>query len=359
MVFAAASAIFILQIVHFNRLNTLNNKYNARLILFLLLLACSINVVYRDLMYTDTPVYINYFTEIGYLDFSQAAGNFSSEPLFVLISWLLAKVTEEPRVFLGVMWLLFVVPFYVYLKRIFTSWQLVVVLFTYLNFPFLYSYTTNGIRQGLSMIFIVLASTYFIKDERSKRMYVFMIISSLFHWSGLFFSIALFLLMKLNINLRMLVMIWGVGALLFITNTNKIIESFAMKFIPKLSQYTDSITLSHYSLDRNRIDFLLFSLLWIVASLFLYYFVHRDESYKKIIRIYLMFNIVFVLFGFVAYSDRVAGYSWFIIPLLVWYPIYNSKKYNSYLAYVAFALTITVGIVMGLYENYNLFSFIK
>jgi hypothetical protein len=36
---------------------------------------------------------------------------------------------------------------------------------------------------------------------------------------------------------------------------------------------------------------------------------------------YVVFNALFLAFGFVAFSDRIASYSWFLAPMLLWRPL--------------------------------------
>lgn len=53
-------------------------------------------------------------------------------------------------------------------------------------------------------------------------------------------------------------------------------------------------------------------------------------------------NVYFLLFGFIAYSNRIAAYSWFLIPIIIMYPLLKGEKYNPILlSLIVFGFTLS------------------
>ena len=71
-----------------------------------------------------------------------------------------------------------------------------------------------------------------------------------------------------------------------------------------------------------RIDFLLYSIAPMIIS---FYYISikkiKDSRYKHIVRSYLLANAIWLLAIRIAFSDRLAYLSWFMIPYLTLYPI--------------------------------------
>ena len=53
--------------------------------------------------------------------------------------------------------------------------------------------------------------------------------------------------------------------------------------------------------------------------------------YEWLLKSYIGFSIVYILFGYIGFSDRLAGYAWFLIPVIIFYPIIKMKSKYSLL----------------------------
>lgn len=356
MVFNISATLLVLLISYSKKPSLLNNSINAKILFYLLFISATINIVLRDLTYIDTLAYTSSFTKMRYLSFTESFQFFGGEKLFNVIVWLTAQVSGNPRVFLLVICCLFLLPFLKTLNKLFLPWQATLMLFTYLNFPFFVSYTQNTIRQGVALALFMYAIALWLKHEKSKKYYFILLVTPFIHWACLPFSLILFFSAKIKLRLRVLYGIWGVLAIFFITNLNISLARPFQKIIPNLGDYTGSATLMAYGGKVNRIDFLLFSAFLIALVSFLYFYVHRDETYKNMIKIYVMFNSVFLLLGFVAFSDRIAIYSWFLAPLLLWYPILKSKKELTITKLSLIVIVLIIGYVSGSINYYNPFN---
>ncbi|CAH1194597.1 hypothetical protein PAECIP111892_01757 [Paenibacillus auburnensis] len=360
MVIPLVAAALLIPMTYSNKQSLLNSKYQANMLIWVMLLVVSINIIFRDFSYIDTGTYTYDFSSMTSYTLKETfLYNSTNEPLFVIVSWIVAHFTENPRIYLAVLWVVFIVPFYLSLNRMYKPWQVAVIIFSYLNFGFFYSYSSNVLRQGISIAFIILSLSYYLMGQKNKKPYVFLTVGCLFHWTGISAAVAVILLIKTNIKLRYLLGFWMLSALLYVTNLNaKLVAPFA-GIIPKFDVYSSTSALQAYSNQTNRLDFLLFSAVWVAIGIVLYYFFYREDEYLRIIKAYIVLNSLFVLCGFLAFSDRIAAYSWFLIPLLIWHPIVKAKKYSWIMAAVVMILFLVVGFytdTIKYLDPYKLFS---
>jgi hypothetical protein len=72
-----------------------------------------------------------------------------------------------------------------------------------------------------------------------------------------------------------------------------------------------------------------------------------DPRYAELVKYYVAWNCVYLLFGFVAFADRLAGYSWFLVPILVWFPVLKREKYSVGPTILLTAMSIALGVWRG------------
>jgi hypothetical protein len=311
----------------------------------------SISIVSRDVYVNDTGTYLFIYDQLKYTSFGDIFGYLKGDTLFLAISWVVARITGDQTIYLMILWLLFCIPFGYFINKLFPTWKSAIVLFSYMNFVFFYNYADNALRQGIAISFLLVA-LYMVLNK--KKPYIFMIIGSLIHWTCLPFSVVIY---SYKFRLRTLLVTWGIFCLLFITNLNAKVVGPLWSLIPNIDTYTSVNSLNSYGNQVNRLDFLILSASVLVTSLFLYYFMHRNEMYMKIIKVYISFNALFLLFGFISFSDRLAVYSWFLIPVLIWFPILNATKYRPVIAFSVLLISFVLGVVTGVYDYYDPFKF--
>lgn len=234
------------------------------------------------------------------------------------------------------------------IDNIFLPWQMIFVFFAYLNFTFFYNYIFNVARQGFSMMFLLLAISIWLSKEKDVFFYISLIFSISFHISVLPAAIILILLKKIDFKLKTLLILWASLSLLFVTGTNRFILNIpfvsSMNFI---QDYTSSDTIHYYGGETNSLKFYAFSAFFLALSLVLYRTIKMDtlieSTYLNIIKIYIALNSYFLMFGFVAFSDRVASYSWFLIPILIFYPILHKEKHSPMLLFTVVLATALIG----------------
>lgn len=354
--FISLTAIFLfLLIVSTSRNTILNNRFTNKMVLWIFMLILTYYITFREYRFSDAGHYVYRYKEFGTLSLSNSLDRYPGDPLFLILQWVLAKAFESPLIFLIVFWLAFALFFMKFISRLFQdNFSRLIIFFSYASFPFFFSLATNVMRQGLATGILLIALVYYLRSERAPYLLLLLIGASLMHWSAIPFSIIVLLLHKFKISLKAALFVWIVTALLFATDMQQAIMGRFLPYIPKSEVYLSSYAIDAYSGGTNRIDFFLFSFFWIVLALLINKFYFTSLEYQRLITIYTLFNSVFLLLGFIAYSDRIALYSWILIPILLWYPILKAEKRNQFLT---FALLFGFTIIGYFSNSFQYFGF--
>lgn len=331
--------------------NTLiNNSYNAGFLLIIYILLITYKIANLSLDSTpDMYVYFNEYLEYSGISLVDALTISNKEFLFTTVQWILSNISTSFLFFKIVSWFLFISIFLLSLMRIFRSYQLLAVFIGFTTYFIFFSYALNTMRQGLAISLLFFAISILITDSNQKKLfYTAIICAPLIHFSSLFLSITLFVLRKFDLKLKTLLLIWITSLGLFITNINK--SLFGNFQSDSMSTYSSEALLKVYTGGVNRIDFLLFGTFFLFIGLLVRKFMvkeHNFRVYDKLLKVYILFNTYYLMVGFVTYSDRIGSYSWFLIPLLVLFPIVKTKVYNPLRLVGILLLLIFIGIYNG------------
>jgi hypothetical protein len=346
--------IFWVFLISLARPNTLlNNNYNAYLIIYCFICLVAWKVANLDIYYTnDMHVYYNEFLQYHDISLANALSISEKEKLFTIIQWLLSQISSSEYFFKATTWLMFVMIFLAALRKLFEPWQMLILFVSYMSYFIFFNYVTNTTRQGLAITVLLVATLIFVKrSSQTKTFFISILCAPLIHTTALPLSIVLFLFKMKEIKLKYIMLLWGTAAILFLTHANRLIfERFSNRY---LNAYSDISLLKVYTGGTNRLDFFAFGLFFIIIGLlFRKHITDLNElkSYDRLLKIYITFNTYFLLLGFVFYSDRIASYSWFLIPILIWYPILKSKHYNPIMAGILLSLFLGIGLFLGSFD---------
>lgn len=322
----------------------INNKYNNTAILVILFILISISVYHVNIdSVVDLRRYSFHFS--SYQGISLFDIEFRHEPLFSLLQWIVVNSIGSFKLFLVVVWFIIFMNFYKAVKNLFNKVDILFVFVTYFTFFIFFDYVLNAMRQGLAMSFLVLSLSILVTNSSKFTFYISIILAPLFHITSLPFSIVLLLFKWFRPKLRTVFFFWLLSIILFVTNLNsRIFSTFSFE---ALEIYSSDRIIERYS-AVNRIDFLVFGIFFAFVGFIVWKYVFNRENneYKNILSLYLLFNMIFLFFGFIAYSDRLASYSWILIPIILWKSIYKTKNYR----YKAIALLLgflAVAILTG------------
>lgn len=328
----------------------INNSFNAYTLLLCLIVYIAFKIGGLELSTTnDMPIYFWEYLRYHQLSMFEALDVSNKEGLFTLIQWSLSKVSVSPVFFKVMSWITFVVIFITALRKMLEPNKLLVVFMGYITYFIFFSYVLNTMRQGLAIAILFIAISILISDKKqNKTFYISIISAPLIHLSSIPLSIALFILKTFNFKLNTLVIFWVGTATLYLTHLNKkIFSNISITFI---ESYSDSTLLNVYNGGVNRLDFFIFSLIILLASTYVLKRLTDENNYKvyeKLLKIYILFNAYFLLVGFVAYSDRIASYSWFLVPLLILLPLTTSKQYKPSLVGLVLFCLMCIGMFNG------------
>lgn len=348
------TAFCLMFLITTTRPNTVvNNSINSRVLTCIFIFIVSISVIFREYSpLSDTGLYVRRFIYLNNTELMDMFQNHSFDPLFSLLIWTISQTNSSPVLFLGVVWVIFLMAFLRFLAKILTPTQVLLVFFSYTMFYFFYSLSTNILRQGLATSLILIVLGYYLSNEEKwfKSMFI-LFCASLFHWSAIPFCVILLILKKIAIKTRTLLIIWVLSALAYITNLQHAILNPLLPYVPKFEHYQ---TLDNfYRGGVNRLDFLIFSFIWIIFMLFANKIFGWDSKYNKLLKVYIAFNSVFLLMGFIPFSDRIGIYSWILIPIIIWLPIFRLKKLKGIGISTTIIIFIIVGIATGVIDYYN------
>jgi len=159
--------------------------------------------------------------------------------------------------------------------------------------------------------------------------------------------VALLIIEICKINLKFLLVLWGLTSVLYVTGWNQII----MQHLPFQSQYLLSYTgelwsgqSTLYGQTPNSIKYLAYSAIFLIAILLLRKcFLIADKGMLFFVRVYTMWNTIFLIFGFIAFSSRIAFYSWILFPFIIFYAFWSNEILKKY-----YPLVLIFWLVAGL-----------
>ena len=270
-------------------------------------------------VFTDMVTYANQFER---LQGAIVIPDTFNDPLFGLFIFFSAQlVTVETFFFLCA--LLYILPLYFACEKWFKHHWFYAFLVLISTFVF-WAYGVNGIRNGIATSFFVLA----ISRKSLSGKILFFIVSIGFHKSMLLPLAGYLLANNLNIKVKYFFYLWIMAIPISIFSGGFWEQFFASTGFgdDRLSYLTTENELGKFSGSGFRWDFLIFSTL---PVLFGGYYVFKkkilNKEYLIILSIYLFANAFWILVIRANFSNRFAYLSWFLMGLVIIYPLL--KKY--------------------------------
>jgi len=191
----------------------------------------------------------------------------------------------------------------------------------------------NGIRNGLAVSILLFSFSF--ADKKKLFYYALIIIAISFHKSVILPAFVFLFFRRYN-NTGILIKIWlfaVVFSFLFGSRLNDFFENNINLFnlIDERGNTYFSGKVDDVKLATNfRFDFIIYSGLPILLG---YICVIKkgfnDVFYTSILNTYIITNIFWVLMIYAAYTNRIAYLSWFLMPLVMIYPLLKSKLFKN------------------------------
>lgn len=329
------TTVWVLMLVLSWRVPQLRHWSNALLPLISLILINTIVAALGNYDISDKAIYSTEFQILSFAPTGEVFYTYDSEgrePAFLLLGWFIGLFTHDPQVYFFVIALLGSIMLALALLWLLRSvWQVTIVYYITFCFGFFTGYSSYLLRQGLSLLFILLALVSICRQARLWQTLVWLAVASLFHWSAIPAALLLLgirFLPKSSTNF--LVGVWVVFSLLFLTGLNATLLAPFASGSEALETYTDPENADLYTGGTNRPDFWILGLCVLVMG----YIVLRTidglpDWYRHLFHAFVILNTYYLALGFVYYSDRVAAYSWSIVPLIVTVPVICLKGWRQ------------------------------
>ena len=293
-------------------------------------------ILFLTILYIGTrPVSGKYFLDMRtYADAfeSYAAGEkvyFTKDIYFsFFMKWCSSIMTVE--FFFLLCAFLYIYPLYLFCKNVFEKYWFYAFLILIASFSF-WSYGVNGIRNGIASSIILWGIS---RANKKFFLYSLFIIAALFHKSMILVIIAYAITLFYK-NTKVLLLFWFACIFLSIAFSGfweSIFGVFGFGEDDRLTEYLNQ----EEDLDNGifkgsfRWDFLLYSGSAIVAGWF--YIIRKnyeDKLYTQLCNIYLITNGFWILVIKTNFSNRFAYLSWFMLGIIIIYPLLKVKFFNN------------------------------
>lgn len=305
------------------------HKEKYTILIISLILALFIGLRPVDDVFVDTVAYANLFDLYQRGDYSIIYH--SGELAFNTLTILCAKYGTLPLYF-TLLAMLYFLPVAYTAGKMSKNQGFALFVFFLGSFSF-YSYSVNGLRQGVATSLILLACTLIYCDKKWLVGILVGILGVLFHTSTLLPFVAI-LIARYYSKSDLFLIVWVVCvfvSLFFPSALGGISSSIDLLIQDdRLSRYAEGDAAKGlFSSTGFRFDFLLYSLLPILVA---YFFKLRgktkDELYERLLCVYLITNSFWVIFIRANFSNRFAYLSWFLYPLVLAYPLLNIRLFR-------------------------------
>lgn len=311
-------------------------SYSYRII-WILIVAISVFFAMEEVViYGDKWVY--------QLDFNKAKYSWElpdKDLGFYLYIKAVSFFTDKSFVFFLITALLYMIGYYVFIRKHIIPPYRFILFFTVITSMGFYSYANNTLRSGLALaLFLaVMSRPYFLKLGTLLLMLLVVFI----HKSLLLPAGALLLsLMYRPKNYFMEV--WLVCLLLSLLIGDVFVNLFGEYFSFADSRVTDYTAQNHQLQYKTgfRWDFVIFSVIPILLARYYQKKGYSNRLYSQLLSMYVISNAFWLLLIRIPFSDRLATLSWFLIPVLIMYPLLTKRIFEKQHFWIAGVLLVNV-----------------
>ncbi len=230
------------------------------------------------------------------------------------------------------------------IKNIDKKYIFVFLLMIFSSFGFT-AYGINTIRAGFALSMLLIALAY------HKNLTIFIIFSlfAVLSHKATAIPLAAFIASGYVFKHKIYLMIWFAAFLLSFLNIGFIssfLQENVFSFDDRSADYFTAENSVRYK-TGFRLDFAIYSIIPIAIS---YYFIFKlklkDIFYSRIFNTYLLTNAIWLFVIRMAFTDRVAYLSWFLIPFLIIYPLLKYRLPLNQRNWLAVSLCISLAFTV-------------
>lgn len=291
--------------------------------------------------------------------FYQISRNFTSYEYrdygWIVYNEIVSFVVSTPRGFFWITALIYVFSYYIFSRRMFSKDGIaffVVMSMGCLGFS---NYGTNVIRSGVAIGILL----FCVSSNFKLFIKILLAVVAVSVHKSMLIPIAGWIASKYINKTQMVFIIWCMFLFLSVSNVDLSFFFESIGFIDeRVDTYVDSMEEFEGSYQQGfRFDFLVYSC---APMAIYYYFSERknivDKFYARVFKTYLLVNAVWLLVIRMAYTDRMAYLSWFMIPFITLYPLI---KYPHKFAHPQTIIYLIMYMFMGVRVMLSIKGFLQ
>lgn len=298
---------------------------------------------------SDSGVYYHFFLILKALDVSDAVEYARFESLYTILNWLLRRLGDSSQFFFASILSLYMGGFVFAAHKVVGKSGAAFLVYSYALFPTFLYYGHNTIRQGLALVALLLGYAYLRKGSRYA--YGWLLLAPLWHGSA-WVAVAVAAVHELmcyrvkseRIRWGLVSAALGLSIILAAENFSQQISLALPELVPAVGDRSYYLLADGASFYRTglRFDFFIFTALPLATALIL----RRRAptlSYSGSgwwLSLYLSLSCIYFWFSFIPYADRLAAFSWFLIPLIVFLQVREVGSRHLTIAFV-----VVVGLI--------------
>ena len=248
--------------------------------------------------------------------------------------------------------IIYVVPLFVVSKKWFPNYHFYAFLLLVASMSF-FAYGVNGIRNGMATSLFIMALSYYKRN--TILMILFFIISLSFHTSMLL-PLAAFVLSYFVTDTKKYYFFWILSIILSISMGGiweNIFASIGFGDDRFATYLTADVDARRFASIGFRYDFLAYSAVPIILSIhYKYKKGYESIIYDRILHTYMITNGFWIMIIRANYSNRFAYLSWFLMALVVIYPILDKKLWDNQYKKLGYLLIFYYAFTFLLYLKY-------
>jgi hypothetical protein len=309
----------------------------------------------------DSWRYFQYFLDLRSMGLQEAMAYRETDLFWGLLNWGAGRLGGAEWLLFGVTLMLYMSVFVTAVHRLVGLSGTAVLLMCYAAFPYFVAYAASGLRQGLALVFLLMAYVCFRQDKRTA--WIWLLLAPFWHsgaWLGVAVAVSHQLMCTFvgNERIRWTLVLFAVFSAILLSASG--LNASLM------SQLPDQVTLQqsheiYFSSAEDygyragfRPDFLLFSLVPLATAWALR---RKAPTFRYSgsgwwLSLYLTLNVIYHLFAFAPFADRFAAFSWYLMPLVVFLQVRESRSQNAMAAFVASISLVNVAMLQFYTGNF-------
>ena len=272
------------------------------------------------------------------------------EPIWLLIKRICYKLGFPSTFWFAIITSLVITLQYLACRKWFGRQIYPAMLFMTTGFYY-WSIMTVIIRSSLASALVLFAISLFMNNDKRSKLFALLLMGAALytHTSSILISGCFLVSYYVVKDIRLCIAFWLVClvASLFLGNYFEILFT-SLGFDDRMSAYTSNVDYSGFAHSGFRWDFLIYSVVPIILGFFVTRRSTQDKVYSTLLNTYILCNAFWVLVIRAQFSDRFAGLSWLMYPIVIAYPLLKMDIWSNQPKIARTALLLHVGFIVGM-----------